>query len=141
MLLRGKHRILVYEHIENGSLAKMLFHREASDSVAKGLAHLHGVCLEWIIHCDMKPENILLDQDLEPKITVFGLAKLLNRDESDADLSRIRGTRGFGVVLLELVKGVRISDWVVDGVMFAEMDTRIVVKALHERRWMLMILT
>ncbi|TVU51529.1 hypothetical protein EJB05_02964, partial [Eragrostis curvula] len=162
----GRHRILVYERIENGSLAKMLFDREASGSVlgwdqrfwialgvAKGLAYLHSECLEWIIHCDMKPENILLDQDLEPKITDFGLAKLLNRDGSDADLSRIRGTRGYmapewvsslpitekvdvysyGVVLLELVKGVRISDWVVDGVMFAEMDTRIVVKAIQEK--------
>ncbi|KAK3139626.1 hypothetical protein QOZ80_5AG0386430 [Eleusine coracana subsp. coracana] len=121
--------------------------------VAKGLAYLHSECLEWIIHCDMKPENILLDQDLEPKITDFGLAKLLNRDGSDGDLSRIRGTRGYmapewvsslpitekvdvysyGVVLLELVKGVRISEWVVDGVMFAEMDTRVVVKMIQDK--------
>ncbi|KAK3139625.1 hypothetical protein QOZ80_5AG0386420 [Eleusine coracana subsp. coracana] len=166
----GKHRILVYEHIENGSLAKMLFDTEedySSDTsvlgwdqrfwialgVAKGLAYLHSECLEWIIHCDMKPENILLDQDLEPKITDFGLAKLLNRDGSDGDLSRIRGTRGYmapewvsslpitekvdvysyGVVLLELVKGVRISEWVVDGVMFAEMDTRVVVKMIQDK--------
>ncbi|CAN6330904.1 unnamed protein product [Urochloa humidicola] len=162
----GKHRILVSEHIENGSLANMLFDREASDAVlgwnqrfqialgvAKGLAYLHSECLEWIIHCDMKPENILLDKDLEPKITDFGLAKLLNRDGSDANLSRIRGTRGYmapewvsslpitekvdvysyGVVLLELVKGVRISEWMIDGVKFEEMDTRMVVKAIHEK--------
>lgn len=161
----GKHRILVSEHIENGSLAKMLFDREPSEAVlgwnqrfqialgvAKGLAYLHSECLEWIIHCDMKPENILLDKDLEPKITDFGLAKLLNRDGSDANLSRIRGTRGYmapewvsslpitervdvysyGVVLLELVKGVRISEWVINGVMFADMDTRMVVKAIHD---------
>ncbi|XP_039798679.1 putative receptor protein kinase ZmPK1 [Panicum virgatum] len=164
----GKHRILVSEHIENGSLAEMLFDMEkASDTVldwnqrfqialgvAKGLAYLHSECLEWIIHCDMKPENILLDKDLGPKITDFGLAKLLNRDGSDADLSRIRGTRGYmapewvssslpitekvdvysyGVVLLELVKGVRISEWVVHGVKFADMDTRMVAKAIHEK--------
>ncbi|TKW25048.1 hypothetical protein SEVIR_3G090800v4 [Setaria viridis] len=161
----GKHRILVSEHIENGSLAKMLFDREPSDAVlgwnqrfqialgvAKGLAYLHSECLEWIIHCDMKPENILLDKDLEPKITDFGLAKLLNRDGSDANLSRIRGTRGYmapewvsslpitekvdvysyGVVLLELVKGVRISDWVIHGVRFSDMDTRMVVRAIHD---------
>lgn len=156
---QGKHRILVSEYIENGSLAEMLFHREASDAVlgwdqrfrialgvAKGLAYLHSECLEWIIHCDMKPENILLDKELEPKITDFGLAKLLNRDGSaQADLlSRIRGTRGYmapewvssslpitekvdvysyGVVLLELMKGVRISDT----------DTRMVVKAIQEK--------
>ena len=164
----GKHRILVSEHIENGSLAEMLFDREkASDTVldwnqrfqialgvAKGLAYLHSECLEWIIHCDMKPENILLDKDLEPKITDFGLAKLLNRDGSDANLSRIRGTRGYmapewvsssspitekvdvysyGVVLLELVKGVRVSEWVIHGVKFADMDTRMVVKAIHDK--------
>jgi serine/threonine protein kinase len=162
----GKHRILVSEHIENGSLADMLFDREASDTVldwnqrfqialgvAKGLAYLHSECLEWIIHCDMKPENILLDKDLEPKITDFGLAKLLNRDGSDANLSRIRGTRGYmapewvsslpitekvdvysyGVVLLELVKGVRISEWMIHGVKFADMVTRMVVKAVHEK--------
>ncbi|KAF8658360.1 hypothetical protein HU200_059408 [Digitaria exilis] len=167
----GKHRILVSEHIENGSLAKMLFDdREETPSdatvvlgwnqrfqialgVAKGLAYLHTECLEWIIHCDMKPENILLDKDLEPKITDFGLAKLLNRDGSDANLSRIRGTRGYmapewvsslpitekvdvysyGVVLLELVKGVRISEWVIYGVKLADMDTRMVVKAIREK--------
>jgi hypothetical protein len=160
----GRHRILVYEHIENGSLANMLFDERGSVlgwdqrfwialGVAKGLAYLHNECLEWIIHCDMKPENILLDQDLEPKITDFGLAKLLNRDGSDAGLSRIRGTRGYmapewvsslpitekvdvysyGVVLLELVKGIRISDWVVDGVMLAEMDTRVVLKVIREK--------
>jgi len=167
---QGKHRFLVSEFIENGSLAEMLFHREremASDAavlgwdqrfrialgVAKGLAYLHSECLEWIIHCDMKPENILLDKDLEPKITDFGLAKLLNRDGSDADLSRIRGTRGYmapewvsslpitekvdvysyGVVLLELVKGVRISEWVIHGVRLADTDTRMVVKAVQEK--------
>jgi len=167
---QGKHRILVSEYIENGSLAEMLFHRkgEASESdavlgwdqrfrialgVAKGLAYLHTECLEWIIHCDMKPENILLDKELEPKITDFGLAKLLNRDGSDADLSRIRGTRGYmapewvsslpitekvdvysyGVVLLELVKGVRISEWVIHGVRLAVTDTRMVVKAVQEK--------
>ncbi|KAL6905864.1 hypothetical protein ACP4OV_003465 [Aristida adscensionis] len=162
----GKHRILVYEHIENGSLAEMLFDREESDNVlgwdqrfwialgvAKGLAYLHNECLEWIIHCDMKPENILLDKDLEPKITDFGLVKLLNRDRSDADLSRIRGTRGYmapewvsslpinekvdvysyGVVLLELVKGIRISEWVVDGPKCDDMDIRKVVKTVHEK--------
>ncbi|XP_037427286.1 putative receptor protein kinase ZmPK1 [Triticum dicoccoides] len=153
---QGKHRILVSEFIENGSLATMLLLDEDGDGgdhevlgwsqrfriavgVARGLAYLHSECLEWIIHCDMKPENILLDRDLEPKITDFGLAKLLDRrPEGSASRAgreanpsgRIRGTRGymapewvsslaisdkvdvysFGVVLLELVKGVRVAD-------------------------------
>jgi serine/threonine protein kinase len=64
--------------------------------VAKGLAYLHHECLEWIVHCDVKPENILLGADLEPKITDFGLAKLLSRrDESGRMLSKVQGTRGY----------------------------------------------
>ncbi|EEC68809.1 hypothetical protein OsI_37367 [Oryza sativa Indica Group] len=146
---QAKHRILVSEYIENGSLAQRLFDHGFDDDVldwnqrfrialgvAKGLAYLHSECSEWIVHCDMKPENILLDKDLEPKITDFGLSKLLNRDGSDAILTRIRGTRGYmapewvtnlpftekvdvysyGVILLELVKGIRISEWVIHGI-------------------------
>uniref|UniRef100_A0A0D3GI32 Receptor-like serine/threonine-protein kinase n=1 Tax=Oryza barthii TaxID=65489 RepID=A0A0D3GI32_9ORYZ len=139
----GPHRILVSEFVENGSLDKILFGSEGSQNllgwkqrfnialgVAKGLAYLHHECSEWVIHCDMKPENILLGENMEPKIADFGLAKLLNRDGSNIDISRIRGTRGylapewvyslpitakvdvysFGVVLLELLKGVRVSE-------------------------------
>ncbi|KAG1365815.1 putative receptor protein kinase ZmPK1 [Cocos nucifera] len=138
------HRLLVSEFVENGSLDKVLFNGDGSASflrwserfkiavgVARGLAYLHHECLEWVIHCDIKPENILLGQDFEPKIADFGLAKLLNRGGSGRNLSRIQGTRGYiapewassipitgkvdvysyGVVLLELVKGVRVSDW------------------------------
>ncbi|XP_052160746.1 putative receptor protein kinase ZmPK1 [Oryza glaberrima] len=140
----GPHRMLVSEYVENGSLDKKLFGSEASQTllewkqrfkialgVAKGLAYLHHECLEWVIHCDVKPENILLDDNLEPKITDFGLAKLLNRGGSNKNVSRIHGTRGyiapewvsslpitakvdvysFGVVLLELLKGSRVSEW------------------------------
>uniref|UniRef100_A0A0D9XWL1 non-specific serine/threonine protein kinase n=1 Tax=Leersia perrieri TaxID=77586 RepID=A0A0D9XWL1_9ORYZ len=164
---QGKHRILVCEYIENGSLAQKLFDKDGSDDdvldwnqrfrialgVAKGLAYLHSECSEWIVHCDMKPENILLDKDLEPKITDFGLSKLLNRDGSDAILTRIRGTRGYmapewvsnlpvtekvdvysyGVILLELMKGIRISEWVINGIKNSEMDTRVVVRVAREK--------
>uniref|UniRef100_A0ACD5XZY3 Uncharacterized protein n=1 Tax=Avena sativa TaxID=4498 RepID=A0ACD5XZY3_AVESA len=139
----GPHRMLVSEFVKNGSLDKMLFGGGSSRvllewkqrfdialGVAKGLAYLHHECSEWVIHCDMKPENILLDENLEPKIADFGLAKLLNRGGSNTSVSRIRGTRGylapewvsnlpvtskvdvysFGVVLLELLKGARVSD-------------------------------
>jgi len=125
--------MLVTEYIENGSLANILFkdnillewkqRLNIALGVAKGLNYLHHECLEWVIHCDVKPENILLDQNLEPKIADFGLAKLLNRGGSNQNVSRVQGTVGYmapewisslqitakvdvysyGVVLLELV--------------------------------------
>ncbi|CAN6328605.1 unnamed protein product [Urochloa humidicola] len=136
------HRMLVLEYAEKGSLADVLFKSKISVEwkqrfnialgVAKGLAYLHHECLEWIIHCNLKPENILLDQDLEPKITDFGLAKLVNRSGENQNVTRARGTIGYiapewisglpitakvdvysyGVVLLELVTGTRVFDLV-----------------------------
>uniref|UniRef100_A0A453TAD5 Protein kinase domain-containing protein n=1 Tax=Aegilops tauschii subsp. strangulata TaxID=200361 RepID=A0A453TAD5_AEGTS len=133
--------ILVLEYVENGSLDKTLFSStrliewnerfNIAIGVAKGLAYLHHECLEWVIHCDLKPENILLDDNLNPKISDFGLAKLVSRGGSNKNVSRIHGTRGyiapewvssqpitakvdvysFGVVVLELLKGARVSDW------------------------------
>jgi serine/threonine protein kinase len=86
---------LVSEFVENGSLDKALFDNQSFSpllqwkqrcnialGVAKGLAHLHHECLEWIVHCDIKPENILLDEDFEPKIADFGWAKLESRSRS-----------------------------------------------------------
>ncbi|XP_037469622.1 putative receptor protein kinase ZmPK1 [Triticum dicoccoides] len=137
----GPHRILVLEYVENGSLDKTLFSStrllewkerfNIAIGVAKGLAYLHHECLEWVIHCDLKPENILLDDNLNPKISDFGLAKLVSRGGSNKNVSRIHGTRGyiapewvssqpitakidvysFGVVVLELLKGARVSNW------------------------------
>ncbi|KAG8089179.1 hypothetical protein GUJ93_ZPchr0011g27774 [Zizania palustris] len=137
------HRLLVLEYVENGSLASILFSSRIllqwkqrfniALGVAKGLAYLHHECLEWIIHCNLKPENVLLDENLEPKITDFGLAKLLSRSGSNQNVSRARGTIGYiapewisglpitskvdvysyGVVLLELVAGARIFDLIV----------------------------
>ncbi|KAL8167925.1 hypothetical protein V2J09_009424 [Rumex salicifolius] len=140
-----KHRLLVYEFIENGSLDKLLFSPECNlgwkerfkvaTGAAKGLAYLHHECLEWIIHCDVKPENILLDTDFDPKIADFGLAKLSQRGgPAGSQVTKIRGTKGYmapewalnlpitakvdvygyGVVILELVKGIRLSWFVED---------------------------
>jgi serine/threonine protein kinase len=132
--------MLVTEYIENGSLANILFNEtiliewrqrfNIALGVAKGLAYLHHECLEWVIHCDVKPENILLDKNLEPKIADFGLAKLLNRGCTNQNVSRVRGTIGYiapewisslkitakvdvysyGVLLLELLLGKRVLD-------------------------------
>uniref|UniRef100_A0A803KTM8 Receptor-like serine/threonine-protein kinase n=1 Tax=Chenopodium quinoa TaxID=63459 RepID=A0A803KTM8_CHEQI len=140
-----KHRLLVYEFVENGSLDRHLFSvRTVFDwkerfkvalGTAKGLAYLHHECLEWVIHCDVKPENILLDENFEPKISDFGLAKLCQRGgHGSSELTRIRGTKGYmapewainlpitakvdvysyGVVILELVRGIRLSSLVID---------------------------
>ncbi|BBH06190.1 receptor-like protein kinase 4 [Prunus dulcis] len=75
---------LVYEYLENGSLDRILF---ASDGelgleqrynialgTAKGLSYLHEECLEWVLHCDVKPQNILLDDHLEPEVADFGMS-------------------------------------------------------------------
>ncbi|GAB4836882.1 hypothetical protein Ancab_001793 [Ancistrocladus abbreviatus] len=141
--LEGKHRLLVYEYVQNGSLDKHLFSGSSlgwkerfkiAVGTAKGLAYLHHECLEWVIHCDVKPENILLDCDFEPKISDFGLAKLCQRGGNGSEFSRIRGTKGYmapewamnlpitakvdvysyGVMILELVKGIRLSNRTVD---------------------------
>nr|CAD1823775.1 unnamed protein product [Ananas comosus var. bracteatus] len=106
----GRHRLLVYEFIDNESLDKYLFGSSSSSGsgrtlswsqrfkvalgTARGLAYLHHECLEWVIHCDIKPENILLNRDFEPKIADFGLAKLSKRDGSDLNLSKMRGRWG-----------------------------------------------
>lgn len=136
---QGKHRLLVYEFVENESLDRYLFSAERlltwserfriALGSARALAYLHHECLEWVLHCDVKPENILLTRDFEAKIADFGLAKQHKRDGSSFNFSHLRGTAGymapewamnlpinakvdvysFGVVLLELVAGRRIS--------------------------------
>lgn len=93
---------------------------------ARGLAYLHEECLEWVLHCDVKPQNILLDSNYQPKVADFGMSKLRNRGGLDnSSFSRIRGTRGYmapewvfnlpitskvdvysyGIVVLEMVTG------------------------------------
>ncbi|XP_059637398.1 putative receptor protein kinase ZmPK1 [Cornus florida] len=134
----GKHRLLVYEYMEHGSLAENL-NANTLDwekrfnialGTAKGLAYLHEECLEWVLHCDVKPHNILLDSNYQPKVSDFGLSKLLNRSgDNNSSFSRIRGTRGymapelvsnlpvtskvdvysFGVVVLEIVAKERAT--------------------------------
>ncbi|KAF8006313.1 hypothetical protein BT93_K0569 [Corymbia citriodora subsp. variegata] len=152
----GKHKLLVYEYVENQSLDRHLFSGNIIGwrdrfrialGTAKGLAYLHHECLEWVIHCDVKPENILLDKTFEPKIADFGLAKLLQRDSMNSQFSRIRGTKGYmapewalnlpitakvdvysyGVMVLEIVRGVRLSNWVVKKGENEEQETELTV--------------
>ncbi|KAI3686875.1 hypothetical protein L1987_80564 [Smallanthus sonchifolius] len=102
--VEGKHRLVVYEYMANGSLATSLDMNkldwgkkiEIAIGTAKGLAYLHEECLEWVLHCDVKPHNILLDTDYNPKVADFGLSKLFDRSTGeDSSFSRIRGTRGY----------------------------------------------
>ncbi|KAJ1258175.1 hypothetical protein BS78_10G054700 [Paspalum vaginatum] len=156
-------KLLVSEFVENGSLDKFLIDYQDINyvlqwsqrynialGVAKGLAYLHH---EWIIHCDVKPENILLDEEYEPKIADFGLAKVLNRGAGAQMLSRVHGTRGYiapewalnlpitgkadvysyGIVLLKLVKGVRASSWVIEHEEEVEMPIRCTAEVLKDK--------
>jgi hypothetical protein len=104
----GARRLLVYEHMPNGSLDRHLFGSSSGHGVvlswetryqialgiARGLHYLHEKCRDCIIHCDIKPENILLDNKLVAKVADFGLAKLMGRDFSRV-LTTMRGTVGY----------------------------------------------
>ncbi|XP_047342397.1 G-type lectin S-receptor-like serine/threonine-protein kinase SD2-2 [Impatiens glandulifera] len=110
------HRLLVYDYMPNGSLSDYLKRDgrilnwdarfKIATGTAKGLAYLHEGCRDCIIHCDIKPENILLDNDFVPKVSDFGLAKLLGRDFSRV-LATMRGTWGY--VAPEWISGVAIT--------------------------------
>ncbi|XP_074558059.1 G-type lectin S-receptor-like serine/threonine-protein kinase LECRK1 [Curcuma longa] len=124
-------RLLVYEYMSRGSLQEFLFGGERPPweqrasiaiGIARGLMYLHEECSAPIIHCDIKPQNVLLDDNLTARISDFGLAKLLRTDQTRTNTG-IRGTRGyvapewfksmaitkkvdvysFGVMLLEIV--------------------------------------
>lgn len=132
---RRTHRLLVYEYVPNGSLDTHLFSAtctldwkkryQIALGPSRGIAYLHEECLEWILHCDIKPQNVLLDDNFCPKVSDFGVSKLVDR-ETALSVSTIRGTRGylapewvefnqpitakadvysFGMVLLEIISG------------------------------------
>ncbi|XP_027931030.1 cold-responsive protein kinase 1-like [Vigna unguiculata] len=137
---KGQERILVYEYMANSSLDKFLFgNRKGSLNwkqrydiilgTARGLAYLHEEFHVSIIHRDIKTSNILLDDDLQPKIADFGLARLLPEDRSHLS-TRFAGTLGYtapeyaiigqlsekadtysyGIVVLEIVSGQKSTE-------------------------------
>lgn len=95
--------MLVYEFMSNGSLTSFLFGEEKLEwnkrvniiyDVAKGLLYLHEECVSPIIHCDIKSQNIVLDDHFVARISDFGLAKLLLADQTRTNTG-IRGTKGY----------------------------------------------
>ncbi|XP_028787084.1 rust resistance kinase Lr10 isoform X2 [Neltuma alba] len=105
--LEGTNRALIYEFMSRGSLDKYIFSKEESISlsyhkiyeislgVAHGIAYLHRGCDMQILHFDIKPHNILLDDSFTPKISDFGLARLYAVDDSVVTLTAARGTIGY----------------------------------------------
>ncbi|CAK8560102.1 unnamed protein product [Lathyrus sativus] len=114
----GSERLLVYEYMSNGTLSSLLFNAdekqkpswklrlELAIGIARGLVYLHEECITRIIHCDIKPQNILLDDYFNARISDFGLAKLLNMNQSKTNTG-IRGTKGY--VALEWFKNMPIT--------------------------------
>ncbi|XP_061350612.1 receptor-like kinase TMK4 [Gastrolobium bilobum] len=107
--LEGRKKALIYEFMSNGSLEKFI-HRKGHETIAslsweklyqiavgiaRGLEYLHRGCNTRILHFDIKPHNILLDEDFCPKISDFGLAKLCPKKESIISMSDARGTIGY----------------------------------------------
>ncbi|XP_057508208.1 G-type lectin S-receptor-like serine/threonine-protein kinase SD2-5 isoform X2 [Actinidia eriantha] len=134
------HRLLVYDYMCNGSLDRWIFdgnqevpltwqtRRKIILDIAKGITYLHEECQQKIVHLDIKPQNILLNDNFKAKVSDFGLSKLIDRDESEV-VTTMKGTPGymapewlssiitekvdvysFGVVVLEIICGRKNLD-------------------------------
>ncbi|KAK8930807.1 G-type lectin S-receptor-like serine/threonine-protein kinase B120 [Platanthera zijinensis] len=136
-------QMLIYEYMPNKSLDAFLFESSKRalldwktryriiEGIARGLLYLHRDSRLRIIHRDLKASNILLDEEMNPKISDFGLAKIFRNDSNETTTDRVVGTYGymspeyamqglfsvksdvysFGVLLLEIVSGKRNSSY------------------------------
>ncbi|XP_042034605.1 LEAF RUST 10 DISEASE-RESISTANCE LOCUS RECEPTOR-LIKE PROTEIN KINASE-like 2.1 [Salvia splendens] len=106
----GSERALIYDFMPNGSLEKFIGNNASSSQesalgwdklfeialgIARGLEYLHQGCNTRILHLDIKPQNILLDEDMNPRISDFGLAKLCPNRSGIVSMKGTRGTIGY----------------------------------------------
>ncbi|CAI8608545.1 unnamed protein product [Vicia faba] len=141
--IHNDERILIYEYMPNRSLDNFIFDQTKSQvlnwnarfhiisGIARGLLYLHQDSRVRIIHRDLKTSNILLDNDMNPKISDFGLARAFGGDRAEANTVRIVGTHGymppeyavygyfsvksdvfsFGVIVMEIISGRKSRDF------------------------------